>query len=35
MGNCHPKKTIVDGSEAEVEIGFRGVTISNVPSRAV
>ena len=30
MGNCHPEKTIVDGGEAEVVIGFRGVTIFHV-----
>ena len=30
MGNCHPKKTNVDRGEAEVDIGFRGVTISHV-----
>ena len=28
MGNCHPEKTYVDRSEAEVDIGFRGVTIN-------
>ena len=27
MGNCHPEKTNVDRGEAEVDIGFRGVTI--------
>ena len=35
MGNCHPEKTNVDRAEAEVDIGFRGLTISPVPSRAV
>ena len=30
MGNCHPEKTNVDRGEAEVDIGFRGVTISHV-----
>ena len=30
MGNCHPKKTNVDRGEAEVDIGFRGLTISHV-----
>ena len=27
MGNCHPEKTYIDRGEAEVDIGFRGVTI--------
>ena len=35
MGNCHQEKTNVDQGEAEVDIGFQGVTISHVPSRAV
>ena len=37
MGNCHPEKTNVDPGKAEVDIGFRGVTISwtMLPSRAV
>ena len=30
MGNCHPEKTNVDQGEAEVGIGFRGVSISHV-----
>ena len=30
MGNCHPKKTNVDRGEAEVDIGFRGVTICHI-----
>ena len=30
MGNCNPSKTNVDRGEAEVDIGFRGVTISYV-----
>ena len=30
MGNCHPEETNVDRGEAEVDIGFRGVTISYV-----
>ena len=30
MGNCHPEKTNVDRGEAEVDIDFRGVTISHV-----
>ena len=30
MGNCHPEKTNIDQSEAEVDIGFRGVAISHV-----
>ena len=30
MGNCHPEKTNVDRGEAEVDIGFRGLTISHV-----
>ena len=30
MGNCHPEKTNVDRGEAEVDIGFRGVTIYRV-----
>ena len=30
MGNCHSEKTKVDRSEAEVDIGFRGVTIFHV-----
>ena len=30
MENCHRDKTNVDRGEAEVDIGFRGVTISNV-----
>ena len=29
MGKCHPEKTNVE-AEAEVDIGFRGVTISHV-----
>ena len=29
MGNCHPEKTNVD-RKAEIDIGFRGVTISHV-----
>ena len=28
MGHCHPEKINVDRGEAEVDIGFRGVTIS-------
>ena len=30
MGNCHPEKNNVDRGEAEVDIGFGGVTISHV-----
>ena len=30
MGNCHPEKTNVDPGLAEVDIGFRGATISLV-----
>ena len=30
MGNCHPKRINVDRAEAEVDIGFHGVTISHV-----
>ena len=30
MGNRHPEKTNVDGGKAEVYIGFREVTISQV-----
>ena len=30
MGSCSPEKTNVDLGEAEVDIGFRGVTISVV-----
>ena len=30
MGNCHLEKTNVDQGEVEVDIGFRGVTISHV-----
>ena len=30
MGNCHPEKTNVDRGEAEVDIGFLGMTISHV-----
>ena len=30
IGNCHPRKTNVDRGEGEVDIGFRGVTISHV-----
>ena len=30
MGNCHLEKTDVDRGEAEVDIGFQGVTISHV-----
>ena len=30
MGNCYPEKTNVDRGEAEVDIGFGGVTISHV-----
>ena len=30
MEHCHPEKTNVDRGEAKVDIGFRGVTISNV-----
>ena len=26
MGNCHPEKTNVERGEAEVDIGFRGLT---------
>ena len=36
MGNCHPSKNNVGRGEAEVDIGFRGVTISHMlPSRTV
>ena len=37
MGNCHPEKTNVDPGEAQVDIGFRGLTISwtMLSSRAV
>ena len=27
VGNCYPEKTNVDRGEAEVDIGFRGLTI--------
>ena len=30
MGNCHPEKTNVDQGEDEIDIGFRGETISQV-----
>ena len=30
MENCHPEKTNVDRGQAEVDIGFLGVTISHV-----
>ena len=30
MENCDPEKPNVDQGEAEVDIGFRGVTISQV-----
>ena len=30
MGNRHPEETNVHRGEAEVNIGFRGVTISHV-----
>ena len=30
MGKYHPEKTNVDRGEAEVDIGFRWVTISHV-----
>ena len=30
MGSCHPDNTNVDRGEAEVDICFRGVTISHV-----
>ena len=30
MGNCHPEKSNVDRGEAEVDIGFLGVTIVQV-----
>ena len=30
MENCYPEKTNVDRGEAEVDISFRGVTISHV-----
>ena len=30
MGNCHPEKTNVQQGEAENDIDFRGVTISQV-----
>ena len=30
MGNCHPENSNVERGEAEVDIGFRGVTISHV-----
>ena len=29
MGNCHPEKSNDDRGKAEVDIGFRGVTISH------
>ena len=35
MGNCHPEKTKVGQGEGKVDIGFRGVTIPMLPSRAV
>ena len=36
MGNCRPEQTNVDRGEVQVDIDFRGVTISHViPSRAV
>ena len=35
MGNCHPEKTNVNRGEAEVDIGFREVTISLLPFHAV
>ena len=30
MGNCHPEKNNVNRGETEVDIGFRGVSISHV-----
>ena len=30
MENCHPEKPNVDRGEAEVDIGFLGVTITHV-----
>ena len=30
MGNCHRELTNVDQGEAEIDIGFRKVTISHV-----
>ena len=35
MGYCHPEKTNVNRSEAEVDIDFQGVTISMLSSCAV
>ena len=35
MGKCHHEKTDVDRGEAEVDMGFRGVTVSHVTFRAV
>ena len=29
MGNCHTEKSNIDRGEAEVDIVFQGVTISN------
>ena len=35
LENSHPEKTNVDRGEAEDDIGFRGVTVSHLISRAV